>query len=210
MEAFQTEEQQVEAIKSFWQENGNSLIAGLVLGLGGFIGWNYYQDSQLESQYVASYEYQQTMESFASKEQDFRSNTQAFIDANSDKVYATFAAFALAQDAVQSEDYAEAEKQLNAALALTVSDDLTAIANLRLARVQIQQQQFDAALQTLATSFPESFKANVEETKGDAYLLQDDKEQARAAYQAAADAGGLQGNPTLQMKLDDLAVTLAQ
>ncbi|MDC9523584.1 tetratricopeptide repeat protein, partial [Pseudoalteromonas sp. Angola-31] len=32
-------------------------------------------------------------------------------------------------------------------------------------------------------------------------------EQARVAYQAAVDAGGLTSNPLLQIKLDDLAVT---
>ncbi|MDN3653390.1 tetratricopeptide repeat protein [Thalassotalea ponticola] len=210
MEAYQTEEQQVEAIKSFWRENGNSLIAGLVIGLGGFVGWNYYQDNQLQEQYQAAYDYQQTMDAFASKQQDFRTQTQAFIDNNSDKVYATFAAFALAQDAVEHQDYAEAAKQLQVAINATESDNLKAIGNLRLARVQVQQGEYQAALTTLNAITLASFVASVEEVKGDAYLLQGDKAQARAAYQAAADAGGLQASPALQMKLDDLAVSVAQ
>ncbi|WP_371186688.1 YfgM family protein [Thalassotalea maritima] len=208
METYQTEEQQVEAIKSFWQENGNSLIAGLVIGLGGFIGWNYYQDSQLEAQYLASYQYQQAMDAYSNKEAEYKANTQAFIDNNSDQVYAVFAAFALAKDAVETADFAEAEKQLSSAVALAQSTELKAIATLRLARVQLQQQAFDKVLATLNKPLPESFKAAVAEVKGDAYLLQGNKQQARAEYQVAADAGGLQGNPTLQMKLDDLAVAV--
>ena len=38
MEIYSTEEQQVEAIKSFWKENGSQIIVGAVLGLGGFSG----------------------------------------------------------------------------------------------------------------------------------------------------------------------------
>ena len=48
MDINQTEEQQVEAIKKFWHDNGNAVIAGLVIGLGGFIGFNLYKDHKLE------------------------------------------------------------------------------------------------------------------------------------------------------------------
>ncbi|WNC69359.1 tetratricopeptide repeat protein [Thalassotalea nanhaiensis] len=209
METYQTEEQQVEAIKGYWKENGNSLIAGLVIGLGGFIGWNYYQDSVVEAQQVASYQYQQTMQAFESEEADFRANTQAFIDANSTTAYSAFAAFALAKDAVEHEDFAGAETQLKKAVELAANENIKAIAYLRLARVQIQLEAFDNALATLAQTMPETFKASIEETKGDTYLKQGNTELARTAYQAAADAGGLQANPTLQIKLDDLAVNVA-
>ena len=39
------------------------------------------------------------------------------------------------------------------------------------------------------------------------YAAQGDKDQARSQYQAAADKGGLENNPLLQIKLDDLAQT---
>ena len=38
MEQYETEEQQVEAIKRFWKENGLSLVIGALLGLGGLLG----------------------------------------------------------------------------------------------------------------------------------------------------------------------------
>ena len=37
MEIYNSEEQQVEAIKRFWKENGTAIIAGVVLGLGGLL-----------------------------------------------------------------------------------------------------------------------------------------------------------------------------
>ena len=48
MSTLETEEQQVEAIKKWWQENGKSLIAGIVIGLGGIVGWQGWQTYQIE------------------------------------------------------------------------------------------------------------------------------------------------------------------
>jgi len=39
MERFETEEQQIEAIKRFWKENGLIIGLGVVLGFGGLWGW---------------------------------------------------------------------------------------------------------------------------------------------------------------------------
>lgn len=204
MDTFQTEEQQVDAIKKYWQDNGNSLIAGLVIGLGGFIGWNYYQDSVVAEQEQVSAQFQSTMENFAAKEVSFRANAEAFIGEHSESNYAAFAAFALAKDAGSHSDWAAAATHLQKAVELASSDNMQAIALIRLARVQVQQQAYDDALATLAKPMPETYKASVEEIKGDTYLLQGNKELARTAYQASADAGGLQINPALQLKIDDL------
>ncbi|MEW6998966.1 YfgM family protein [Colwelliaceae bacterium BS250] len=204
MDTFQTEEQQVDAIKKYWQDNGNSLIAGLVIGLGGFVGWNYYQDSVVAEQEQVSAQFQITMESFAANEESFRANAETFIGENSDTNYAAFAAFALAKDASSHSDWAGAAKHLQKAVELASSENMQAIALIRLARVQVQQQAYDDVLVTLAKPMPETYKASVEEIKGDTYLLQGNKELARTAYQASADAGGLQINPALQLKIDDL------
>ena len=42
MDAFETEEQQVEALKKWLNEYGMSIIIGLVLGLGGLFGYRYW------------------------------------------------------------------------------------------------------------------------------------------------------------------------
>ena len=39
MEIYNTEEQQVEAIKRFFREHGLSMVAGIVIGLGGLYGF---------------------------------------------------------------------------------------------------------------------------------------------------------------------------
>ena len=205
MEIYETEEQQVDAIKSFWAENGNAIIAGLVVGFGGFIGFNYYKDAKLASEVEASDAYQAVI---AAKEKDndvYKVAGDKFIQANADSSYTSLTALSLAKDAAEKKDWAQVSTYLNTAIKKAPSEGIKAIAITRLARVQIEQGEFDAALATMKAALPVSFKATVEEIKGDAYLKQGKKELARNAYQAAIDADGLTTNPSLQLKFDDLA-----
>jgi predicted negative regulator of RcsB-dependent stress response len=208
VEIYQTEEQQVEAIKGYWQENGNMIIAGVVLGFAGFIGFNFYKENQLENELSIADSYQALVESATEDKGAFNKNAQAFINENSETSYASLTALALAKEAASSKNWAEVQAQLSAAIASAPSDGIKGIASLRLARIQIQQAQYEQALATLAKPLPESFTAAIEETKGDTYLLQGKKELARTAYQAAIAANGLSSSPNLQMKLDDLATAV--
>jgi len=208
VEVYQTEEQQVEAIKGYWKENGNMIIGGLILGFASFIGFNLYQESQLEQEVELSDSYQILIESSAKDAKAFTENAGKFIKENGNSSYVALTSLALAKDAATHKDWAEAQKQLLSAISTAPSDGIKGIATLRLARVQIQLEQFDAALSTLAKTLPASFLAAVEETKGDTYLQQGKQDLARNAYQAAITAGGLATSPSLQMKLDDLAQSL--
>ena len=208
MEIYQTEEQQVEAIKGYWEENGNMIIAGIALGFAGFIGFNLYKDGKLEDELAISDSYQTLIETSAKDKAAFSANAEKFINENSGTSYVSLTALALAKEAAANKDWESVQTQLAAAIESAPSDGIKGIASLRLARVQIQQEQFEQALATLAKPLPESFKAAVEEIKGDTYLLQGKKELARSAYQAAISADGLASSPSLQMKLDDLATAV--
>ena len=208
MEVYQTEEQQVEAIKGYWEENGNKIVAGIVLGFAGFIGYNLYQDNQLDNELAVSDSYQTLIENSAKDKAAFSENAEKFISENPDTSYVSLTALALAKDAAANKDWSGAQTQLAAALKSAPSDGIKGIVSLRLARVQIQQELYEQALATLAKPLPESFTAAIEEVKGDTYLLQGKKELARNAYQAAIAADGLASSPNLQMKLDDLATAI--
>jgi len=204
----QTEEQQVEAIKKFWADNGNSIIAGLALGLAGFVGFNWFKEHKLEQEIATADAYESVIELAGKDDGAFTSKGEAFISENAGSSYSTFTALALAKDAADKKDWEATAKHLNAAISNASDNGIKAIATLRLARVQVQLEQFDKALATLSATLPESFKAQVEEVKGDTYLKQGKPELARNAYQAAIDASGEAGNPVLQMKLDDLAESI--
>jgi len=208
VEVYQTEEQQVEAIKGYWEENGNMIIAGIALGFAGFIGFNLYKDSKLEDELAVSDSYQVLIENSAKDKAAFGENAEKFIKENSGTSYVSLTALALAKEAAAKKDWPSAQTQLIAAIKNAPSDGIKGIASLRLARVQIQQEQYEQALTTLGKPLPESFTAAIEEVKGDTYLLQGKKELARNAYQAAIAADGLASSPNLQMKLDDLATAI--
>lgn len=207
METYQTEEQQVEAIKKFWQENGNFIIGGILVGLGSFVGFNYYKDSKLESEESTTAAYMEMMQAAETNGDNFAQEGEAFINAHKESSFASFTSLALAKDAVSHKDWTGAAKHLQMAIDNAADEGVKSIALLRLARVQLQQEQADKALATLSTEMAEGFAGVAEEVKGDAYLMQGKPELARTSYQAAIDALGTAAasNQSLQMKLDNLA-----
>ncbi|GAL21617.1 Mlr7403 protein [Vibrio maritimus] len=77
MELYDSEEQQVEAIKDWWKENGKAVVLGVVVGLGGLFGWRYYQDSVVQAQEAASEQYSKAVESMVVSGVDASADVQA-------------------------------------------------------------------------------------------------------------------------------------
>ncbi|MDU0354414.1 tetratricopeptide repeat protein [Paraglaciecola aquimarina] len=203
MEQFETEEQQVEAIKRFWKENGTALIVGAVLGLGGLYGWRYYNDSQIENKEQASIAFEKASTELLDSEQGF-SQAKTYIDTHSDTGYSLLMALELAKKAIDSKDLPEAAKQLEFVAANTQVSAVKSVAQVRLARVQLEQGDLDAALATAEKIEDEAFSGASHEIKGDVYQAQELFDKARAAYSAALE--GNERNPVLKMKLDNLAI----
>ena len=206
MESFQTEEQQVEAIKRFWKEHGTAIIVGAALGLGGLFGWRQYSDMQIESKEAASVAYQTAVENFA--EEGSSASLEAFIEENKNTGYASIASLLAAKKAADSGNLDTAASHLNEVITFAENPQMKELASLRLANVQIEMNQLDAALSTLGNVSNDAFSAQVSELKGDVYQLQGKFDDARLAYSSALEKNA--NNPLLQMKLDNLAVAAAQ
>jgi predicted negative regulator of RcsB-dependent stress response len=204
MEHYETEEQQIEAIKRFWKENGTAIILGAVLGLGGLWGWRYYNEQQVAQQEDASVNFELQSAQLSSVESAF-SKAQAYIDQHSDTGYALLMAFKLAQQAIERGDLAEGAKQLAFAASNADNVAVQSIANLRLARVELELGNLDKALVTIDKVSDQAFAAQQQEVKGDIYLAQMLFDKARAAYSAALEVNS--ANTNLKMKLDNLALT---
>ncbi|RSD32270.1 YfgM family protein [Vibrio pectenicida] len=203
MELYDTEEQQVEAIKDWWKENGKSVILGAVVGLGGLFGWRYYQDSVTAAQESASESYTKAVQQLAESGAEGEAALQVFIDANNDSQYAVLAALQLAKVQVEAGEFDEALAQLEWAKSATEDQALVSVISFRLARLKSEQGDFDDALTELSAIDDESWAGRVAELKGDILLRKGDSEGAYTAYieaQQAKDA-----SQALQMKLDDLA-----
>jgi len=206
MEIYSTEEQQAEAIKRFFRENGASLIAGVVIGLGGLYGWKAYNQSQIDSAEAASDAYTQLISTAGQDNSEVLAKSDAFLAEYKDSSYAVLAAFVSAREAVDAKNYAVAKEKLEWIVANSSQAELKAVAATRIARIELAEANYDAALAKLNGAFPAAFKSQVEELKGDIYLAKEDKDNARLAYQAAIDAAGDAPSQLLQVKLDNLAV----
>jgi predicted negative regulator of RcsB-dependent stress response len=202
MQDLETEEQQVEAIKKFWKENGIAIILGAVIGLGGLSGWRYYSAEQLAAKEQASVAYETVVEELAQDSASINSAVD-FVNESGSSGYAVLAALQVAKEAVVREDFAEATKQLKWAAENSKDDVIKSVANIRLSRIYKQEENYDQALSTLASVEQVAFSAQVNEIKGDVYQAQGNFDKARAAYSASIE--DKENNTLVQMKLDNLA-----
>ncbi len=203
MELYDTEEQQVEAIKEWWKENGKAVIVGAVVGLGGIFGWRFYQDSQAEAQSKASQAYDKVLTQIQSSGVESSSDTMVFIEANKDSQYSILAALQLAKAFVESGDLDKALEQLNWAKTNTQDPAIISLLTFRTSRVLAEQGKFDEALNQLDSITEVSWLGRVAEFRGDILLRQGNTDGAYAAYSEAQQQPD--ASQTLQMKLDDLA-----
>lgn len=204
MEIYSSEEQQVEAIKRFWNDYGKAILGGVVIGLAGLYGWRYFQAEQREQAEQVSAQYSQLLEQQQSEGSDWLASAKGFIDAQGDTSYAVFAALLAAREAIDNQQLATAAEHLSWVISNAKDTPVQAIAQLRLARVQREQGNYADALTTLALPVPASFEAQQAELKGDVLQLTGELAQAKAAYQQAL-ASSEQSRPLLQVKLDELA-----
>lgn len=199
MEQFATEEQQVEAIKKFWKDNGSAIVIGAVLGLGGLWSWRYYNDTQVAAKESASVEYQKLVTSLS--QDNAIENAKAFITAQGQTGYAPLAGFIAAQTAVEKGDFVEAVAQLQQVSSLTTDPILINVANLRLARVQFATLDYSAALASLTKVDNAAYVAEKEALRGDILVAQGNFKQASAAYQASIAANE---DRSVQIRLDNI------
>jgi len=207
VEVYRTEEEQVEALKRWWDENGRSVIIGVVLALAAVFGWRAWQDHQRGQAEAASTEYQLLLDRLnAGEGREVTEIGRRIIGQYPTTPYAVLASLALAQQAVDQADLDGAAAHLRWALDNSKLPEVKQLAKVRMARLLIAQQKPEQALQELGGEAG-SFSALYEETRGDAYLALGKRAEAAQAYsKALAGYGDVPAKQQLlRMKLDDLA-----
>ena len=213
------EEETLETLKKWWEENGKQLVAAIVIVAAGFGGWNFWEGQQLATQGAASDLYEEILEltlvepgqQIATDDADrIIALTAQLRDDFSQSTYASFGALFAASQHVVSNDLEAAEADLqwiidNHGRGFMAKTDsgLLLTANLRLGRVILARGDAERALALVNSVAPQSFEAGYSELRGDIYLALGRRADARDAYLAAQEAGSL--SDSLRMKLDDLA-----
>lgn len=206
MEGYTTDEEQVEKIKQWWAENGKAVIAGIVLGVGGLLGWKgwvTYQDDQAEA---ASVLYEDMLHSLdGGKAEEAGEDARRIRDSYSRTPYALLASLALARLHLDKGDFDAAANNYRDIISEAGSSPIGYVARLRLARTLLDAGQLKQALSVLEVDFPAAYTGSAEELKGDLLRFMGQDDQAREAYQRAKLAPVPVADPSaLQMKLNDL------
>jgi len=205
VEVYSTENEQVDALRRFFIEYGKALAIGVVIGIGALLGWRYWQSHQQAEMTGASQSYQQASEALTGGKADGVALAEKFIEKNANN-YGVLAALQLAQHEVDQKDFAKAEQQLAWAQGQTKDENLKSLIDLRLARVQLQENKLDDALKTLDLIKATGWVAMAQDIRGDVLVKKGDVKGAREAYSKglASDASqSLQG--LLRMKLNNLS-----
>ena len=213
MEGYRTEEEQVEALKRWWAENGRSTVAAIALAIAAGFGWQAWQENRQQVAAEASSRYDTMIEAVrqageTGNDDELRGVAEGIKADFPDSTYAQFAALHLARLDVAASDLENAEAELRWVLTRNPEPEIRLVAELRLARVIAAQGRTQEALDIVQGVEAGAYGPAYAEAEGDFQRKLGDPQAALAAYErarvlAAASRSG--PSDTLQLKLNALS-----
>jgi predicted negative regulator of RcsB-dependent stress response len=185
------EQEQLAALKGWWQEHGNLVVTALVviaLAVAGWRGWNWYQTKKsLE----ASTLYEMlTRAAQAGDPKAMRDASGALAEDYPRTLYASMGALVSARYYFDHRELKDAKAQLEWVIERSQSDDLKDLARLRLAAVLLDEKAYDQALKQLDAEHGDAYAAQYAALRGDVLVVKRQAKEAKAAYQVALDKAG--------------------
>lgn len=180
------EQEQLAQIKHFWSRYGNLITWTLIIvltAIASWNGWHYWQRQKAIQTAAIMDELDRVVQS-----QDMDRIQRVWADMQSHgakTLQAQHAGLMVAQVAAQAEQPEVARQALQQVIQHSPDAALVAIARLRLASLEIDQDNLDAAASVLAATFPPEFEALKSDRMGDLHALRGQADNARQAYQAA-------------------------
>ena len=208
------DEEQLEAIKQWWQENKVSVIGAIVLTLGGSFGWSQYQDYTSATAIAAADTYDEILLERASGESadQLAMLADTIRDENGSIAFAEFAALQVAAAAAEEGDFEQAQIELEKVMAgVEVDSTLGQLAQLRLAKVKAALGQEEAAIAILELG-SDSFPVSYAQVLGDIHLAAGREAAALEAYQTAKAASLMLGGQSglIDLKVSGLSLRTEQ
>lgn len=199
------EQEQIDAIKDWWKENGKTVIASVIaaaLAFGAVKAWQ--ANTRSKSETAA-----QLFENVdkAVKDKDAKKITEAAEALKTQfpaSAYTARAALVAAKAGFDAKELDAARTQLQWVVDKSPEAGFKNLARLRLAGVLLDQKKYDDALKTLDELKDEAFAARAQDLRGDIFVAQAKLPEARGAYRAALakEVAGSATKPMTQIKLD--------
>jgi predicted negative regulator of RcsB-dependent stress response len=180
------EQEQLDELKHFWKQYGNLITWVLIVVFGGIAAFNFYNywNRSQSAQSAAMYDQVER----AATGGDVASLERAMNDMK-DKfggtTYAQQAALLAAKTFYEKGNKDAARAALAWVVDKSSDDGYQAIARLRLAGILVETKAYDEALKQLSSSFPKEFDPLVADRRGDVFMIQGKKAEARAEYEKA-------------------------
>ncbi len=203
------EQEQIATFKAFWSKYGNIITWVLILALGSYAAYNFWNSHKRSQATEASALYDELQASLEAKDNAKVQRVAGDIQAKYEgTAYAPMAALAGAKAAFDANDLKTAKAQLQWAVDHG-NDEYKSIAKLRLSGVLLDEKAYDQALKLLGTDFLPQFAAEVNDRKGDVLVAQNKLAEARQAYVAALAAMDKNnpGRQLVQIKLEAIGGT---
>ena len=183
-----------------------AVVVGVVVGVGGLVGWRGWTTYVENRGVSASVLYEEMNGRAAAGDAASAMDVAAYLAREYDgTAYADLARLRMARAHYTDGAVDQAKAALQAVMEGAELPELGRVAALRLARIHLDQGELDAAEQVLAGVKPGAFGALEQEVRGDLLAARGDVTGARAAYERALAGTTTQGGRMLlQMKLDDL------
>jgi len=212
VDEYLSEKEQVQQIKNWWKENGAFVIAGLVLGIGGLAGWNYWKSYKISRAEAAGAVYESLV---SAVERGDPGAAAADLEKLASKYEATpyldQARLMMARLLVDQGDFQGAAGQLEDAVASTRDPELERVARLRLARALVAGGNDARALEVLDLSRAGAFAARFHEVRGDILASRGEAQAALEEYEEAwkTPPEGVIDSHAVRLKMDALGIAPA-
>ncbi|WP_420996628.1 YfgM family protein [Cupriavidus sp. 30B13] len=201
------EQEQLESLKAWWRQYGNTVTWALIAGLLAFAawsGWNYWQRKQSGE---AALLYEQVIKAAEGRDTERIKRAAGDLEQKFGKTaYGPMSALVAAKVLYDAGDLAGAKTQLQWAVDHGDSE-YAHLARVRLAGVLLDEKAYDQGLALLKDEPPAPFVALYADRRGDLLAAQDKRADARAAYRQALDklsANDAAMRQIIQFKLDAL------
>jgi predicted negative regulator of RcsB-dependent stress response len=208
MSVYMTEEEQLEALKKWWNKYSNPIVITISIILLAIAGYKYWAWHQEKTTALASSAYEQLMVSFSQQDEpNIQAHANQLIKQYNGTIYADVARLILAKQSITNGNLKQAEEQLRSVASKSPMASMQQVAKIRLARILISQKQYVKAQNELKHVADASYKPMINELRGDIYAATGKYNLAIAAYRKAIDANISQGlgNTFLEMKSNELA-----
>lgn len=201
----ETDDEQLRAIKEWWKENGRSVIAGVVIGVGSLIGWKGWNVYQEQQAIEASDRYNQMRNGILSQRIDSVVVQAEKLKADYPSTpYASWGALLVAKAKESEGETVAAIENLQWVIENGKQDTVVTLAKLRLARVYIANSEYPKAQALLDQQYPLAYHSLLQELRGDLHAGRGENQAARKAYDEAISSSESGDVEYLKMKRDNL------